>query len=44
MRDTKGLDGQGGKEEVGGAEGKEILIRPYAKQKTIFNKRKESCI
>lgn len=44
MRDTKGvdLDGWGGKEEVGGAKGKEILIRIYpVKQKTPFSKGKK---
>lgn len=44
MRGTKGvdLDGQGGKEEVRGAEGKKILISIYpVKQKTTFSKGKK---
>lgn len=36
------LDGRGGKEKLGGVEGREIIIRIYcAIKKSIFNKRKK---
>jgi hypothetical protein len=44
MRDRKEVtpDGMGGEEELGGAEGRETVIRIYCMRKeSIFNKRME---